>query len=84
MVRQVIGNAELHYTGTLQDSDFVSSGGLTYTNLKRNFNIVNATLGMHMAVANHWVVSPGMSVPLRDGLDEQFDYEAILQVNYIH
>jgi hypothetical protein len=84
MLRELIGNAELHYTGTLQDSDFVSSGGLTYTNLKRNFNIVNATVGMHMAIANHWVVSPGMSVPLRDGLDEQFDYEAILQLNYLH
>ncbi|MCG8650902.1 MAG: hypothetical protein MI861_13775, partial [Pirellulales bacterium] len=35
-LKQVIANGELHYTGTLQSSDFVSANGLTYTNLKRN------------------------------------------------
>ncbi len=83
-VKELIGNAELHYSGTLQGSDFISAGGLTYTNLKRNFNIVNATVGMHMVLSNNLIVSPGMSVPLRSGLDEQFDYEALLQVNYLH
>jgi hypothetical protein len=83
-LREVIGNAELHYTGTLQPSDFISSAGLTYTNLKRHFNILNATFGAHTVLSNGLVLSPGISVPLRSGLDEQFDYEAMLQVNYLH
>jgi hypothetical protein len=82
-LQQVIGNSELHYTGTLQESDFVSRGTLTYTNLKRHFNVLNATTGLHLVMSNNLVVSPAMSIPLRDGLDEQFDYEAILQVNYL-
>ena len=76
-------NAELHYTGTLEESDIVQGGGLTYTNLKRNFNIVNATLGAHLVTAKNFVITPGMTVPLRDGLYKQFDYEAIVQVNYL-
>lgn len=82
-LRQLIASGELHYTGTLQESDFVQSGSLTYTNLKRNFNVVNATGGLHFVLCNDLVVTPAMSIPLRSGLDEQFDYEAIVQVNYL-
>ena len=83
-LKQLIGNAELHYTGTMQESDVVTNGSLTYSNLKRNFNIVNATGGCHFVFCNNVVVTPAMSIPLRDGLDQQFDYEAIVQLNYIH
>jgi hypothetical protein len=83
VLQQLIANAELHYTGTLQPSDFVSDGTLTYTNLKRNFNVVNATGGMHFVLNNDLVVTPAMSIPLRSGLDQQFDYEAIVQVNWL-
>ncbi|MFK8112073.1 MAG: hypothetical protein AB8B91_07710 [Rubripirellula sp.] len=83
-VRQVSLLSELHYTGTLQDSDFVSDGGnLTYTNLKRNFNVLNATTGFQVALGDNVIITPAMSVPLRDGLDEQFDYEAIVNLNYL-
>ncbi|QDT04503.1 hypothetical protein K227x_28950 [Rubripirellula lacrimiformis] len=82
-LRQVIANAELHYTGTMQDSDSVGNGTLTYENLKSNFNIVNATVGAHLLIGDKLVLSPGISVPLRDGLDEQFDYEAMVQLNYL-
>ncbi len=40
LLRGVIANAELHYSGSLQESDFVTSNGLTYTNLQRYFNVV--------------------------------------------
>jgi len=83
LVTQLIANAEIHYTGTLQDSDFVQSGGITFTSLARNFNIVNATAGMHMVMGKYFVVTPAISIPLRDGLDEQFDYEASVQVNLL-
>jgi hypothetical protein len=83
LINQIIGAAELHYTGTVQESDLVSGNGLNYTNLKNNFNILNATAGMHFQLGNNLIVSPAMSVPLRDGLDEQYDYEAIVQINYL-
>jgi hypothetical protein len=83
-LKGVIANAELHYTGTLQESDRVAGDGVVVTNLKDNFNVLNGTVGAHFLVGKHLVVTPAMSVPLRDGLDEQFDYEAILQLNYLH
>jgi hypothetical protein len=84
LLRGVIANGEIHYSGSLQDADFVTSNGLTYTNLQRYFNVVNATGGLHFLLGNSLVVTPAMSIPLRDGLDEQFDYEAIVQLNYLH
>ncbi len=75
-------SGEIHYTGTLQASDIVTTSGLTYTNLKRNFNVVNTTVGMHFQLGDRLVVSPAIAAPLRTGLDRQFDYEAIVQANY--
>ncbi len=83
LLKSVIANAELHYSGTLNGSDAVAGQGITIGNLKQNFNIVNATTGAHLVLSKNMVVSPGVSVPLRSGLDKQFDYEAILQLNYI-
>ena len=82
-IQQALFNTELHYTGTLQGSDMVSAGGLRYANLANNFNIVNATAGLHLVLSDKLVVTPAMSIPLRDGLDEQFDYEAMVQINYL-
>lgn len=82
-LKGIVANAELHYTGTLQDSDTVTGAGLTVSDIKRNFNILNATFGAHLLIGQHLVVTPGMAFPLRDGLDEQFDYEAILQMTYL-
>jgi hypothetical protein len=82
-VRQVIGNAELHYTGSLEDADIVRGPGFEITDLARRFNIVNATFSQHWVLANNVVITPGISVPLRSGTDKQFDFEAILQLNYL-
>lgn len=82
-LKAMIANAELHYTGTVNGADTVAGNGVFVTNLKRNFNIVNATVGAHLVLGKHVVVTPGMSVPLTSGLDKQFDYEAILQLNYL-
>ncbi len=82
-LRAVIANAEIHYTGTLQDSDIVSQGGLNYTNLKSNFSIVNTTLGLQFQLGDRMIVTPAFAIPLRTGLDQQFDYEAIVQLNYL-
>ncbi len=83
LLRQVIGNSEIHYSGTLESADMVQSNNINYTNLKRHFNVVNATTGLHLVLGDSVVVTPAMSVPLRDGLDRQFDFEAIVQLNYL-
>lgn len=82
LVRQVIGNAELHYTGSLEDADIVRGPGFEITDLARRFNIVNATFSQHWVLANNVVITPGIAVPLSSGTDKQFDFEAILQLNY--
>ncbi|MGB7347756.1 MAG: hypothetical protein WBD20_26265 [Pirellulaceae bacterium] len=82
-VKQITLNGELHYTTSLEGSDLVSGNGLTYTNLKDKFHVLNATTGFHFQLCNNLIVTPAMSIPLRDGLDKQFDYEAIVQVNYL-
>ena len=82
-IQQALLNTELHYTATLQDSDVVSANGLRYTNMANHFNIVNATAGFHLLVNDKLVVTPAIAIPLRNGLDEQFDYEAMLQINYM-
>lgn len=83
-IRSIMLNAEVHYSGTLQESDLVDSNGLVFTNLQPNFNVVNATFGAHCVLANNLVISPAMAVPLRrKDFDKQFDYEAILQLNYL-
>ncbi|TWU03298.1 hypothetical protein Pla100_02160 [Neorhodopirellula pilleata] len=82
----VISNAELHYTTTLQDADLITQNTFDYTALQNNFDIVNTTLGAHFVFGkkNDFIVTPAMAIPLRDGFDKQFDYEALVQVNYLH
>lgn len=82
-IKEAIANAELHYTGSLEDSNVVSGNGILVTNLARRFNVVNATFSNHWLLSNHLVVTPGIAVPLRGGNDRQFNLEAILQVNYL-
>lgn len=82
-VRDWIGNAELHYTGSLEDSPVFEGDGFTVTNIARRFNVVNATFSNHLVLRNNWVVTPGISVPLQNGTDRQFNFEATLQLNYL-
>lgn len=83
LVREVIGNAELHYTGSLENANAVSGNGLTVTDLSRRFDVVNATFSSHWMLGERTVVTPGIAVPLSGGLNRQFNFEAILQLNYL-
>ena len=82
-LRSVAASGEIHYTTTLQDSDVVDANGLRFASLKPNFDVVNSTLGLHFQLGERLVVTPAMAIPLSTGLDKQFDYEALLQVNYL-
>ncbi|WP_162273188.1 hypothetical protein [Rubripirellula obstinata] len=82
ILQEWLVNLELHYLATMEESDFVMRDNITYENLADNFNILNLTVGSHFVFNNDLVLSPGISVPLRDGTDKQFDYEALVQLNY--
>jgi hypothetical protein len=79
---RIVPSAELHYSTTLRDADVVTSSGLFLTDISRRYDVLNMTLGMHFSYANGLVVSPAMCLPLREDDDEQFDYEAQLQLNW--
>ena len=83
-LQTVLANLELHYAASLEKSSFVTDGALQYGNLSDHSNILNLTTGAHFVFNNDLVLSPGISVPLRNGTDEQFDYEALVQLNYYH
>jgi len=83
MLREVIGNAELHYTGSLEKAGVVRGNGLTITDLAERFDVVNATFSSHWVMGNNVVVTPGISVPVTSGMNRQFNFEAILQLNYL-
>ncbi|HBJ34360.1 MAG TPA: hypothetical protein DDZ51_06270 [Planctomycetaceae bacterium] len=82
-IREVIGNAELHYTGSLENAGVVRGNGLTVTDLAERFDVVNATFSSHWVLGDNVVVTPGMSIPLTTGTNRQFNFEAILQLNYL-
>lgn len=83
VIREVIGNAELHYTGSLEKAGVVRGNGLTVTDLAERFDIVNATFSSHWVLGDNVVVTPGMSIPLTTGMNRQFNFEAVLQLNYL-
>jgi hypothetical protein len=72
---------ELHYTTTLNEADLVKRDGFTVGDLSRNFNILNLTLGTHFEFYDRCSLRPGFVIPLRDGDDQQFDFEFFLQAN---
>jgi hypothetical protein len=83
MLREVIGNAEIHYTGSLEKAGVVRGDGLTVTDLAERFDVVNATFSSHWLLGDNVVVTPGMAIPLTSGNNRQFNFEAMLQVNYL-
>jgi hypothetical protein len=83
VLREVIGNAELHYTGSLEKARSVRGDGLTVTDLAERFDVVNATFSSHWLLGDNVVVTPGMSIPLTSGMNRQFNFEAMLQLNYL-
>jgi hypothetical protein len=83
MIREVVGNAELHYTGSLEKAGVVRGNGLTITDLAERFDVVNATFSSHWVLGENIVMTPGISIPLTTGMNRQFNYEAVLQLNYL-
>jgi hypothetical protein len=72
---------ELHYATTLQDSDIVAGNGLAIGNASARYDQLDLTVGVDFKLGERTSIRPGVVVPLRDGDDRLFDYEAQLQVN---
>ncbi len=75
--------AEFHYATTITNADVVSGNGLVITDISPRIDVLNLTLGTHFRFRRGLNVTAGMTVPLRQGDDEPFDYEALAQVNWI-
>ncbi len=75
----VAATAELHWTGTLQDADTVNADGLNVTSLVNRYDVLNLSLGASVLVNDSFTIRPAMVVPLHD---DQFDYEAMVQMNF--
>jgi len=78
----VAATAELHWAGTLQDADVVQANGLNITSLTNRYDVLNLSMGASVLVNESFTVRPAMVIPLADGDGEQFDYEAMVQMNF--
>jgi hypothetical protein len=76
--------AELHYATTIQDSDVAEGNGLVVGNFTNRFDVLNLTLGAAIMSSRGVTVRPAMVLPLSDGDDRQFDYEATVQLVVKH
>ena len=73
--------AELHYTTTVQDADVVSSNSVVVTDSTRRLDVLNVTLGLHAQIGDPMTLTTGLTFPLRDGDDRQFNMEFALLAN---
>ena len=84
--RGLAGIVEMHYTGTLNDTDTVVLSGPTsvrvLTNRENRQHFFNLTAGLHMEVRENINTRVGVSVPLRDR-DRQFDATFMVQVDVL-
>jgi hypothetical protein len=74
--------AELHYSTTLQDSDVAEGNGFVISSPTRRFDVLNLTLGVSFLWNDSLSIRPAMVIPLRDDHDKQFDYEAMVQIDW--
>ena len=57
----------------------VNAAGLNVTSLVNRYDVINLTLGASVLVNESFTVRPAMVIPLND---DQFDYEAMVQMNF--
>lgn len=84
-VNRLYGLAEVHYTGTLDDSDSIQiSTGVNdffISNYVDGLHVVNLTLGLHTQLNNGAQVRFGTVTPLTDSQNRFFDFEVQAQLN---
>lgn len=92
-IRKLTALFEIHYTTTLSDANintipfFISSSnftgfgqdGISVGNENNRIDILNVVTGLSANVGN-WVVTNGVTTPIRTGADRGFDFEYNLQL----
>jgi hypothetical protein len=76
---------ELHYTTTLEDADTVTlaaPAATAFGNAANRIDVLDVTVGLHVAVTGSLSVRAGAAFPLRDDEDKLFDAELQLSVNW--
>ena len=81
-ITRISPTAELHYSTTLQDPDVATGSGFFIGSPAGRFDALNLTLGASFVWNDRLWVRPAMVIPLRDEDDQQFDYEAMLQIDW--
>jgi hypothetical protein len=73
---------ELHYTGTLQDSDIVVpiANRLEFGNFANRVDVVNCTAGVHLNLTELTVCRVGAAIPLTQDDNRVFDAEVLVQL----
>jgi len=92
VLKQLAALFEIHYTTTLNDANistvFITPLDIVGTppiptiefgNRNNHVDILNVVVGLSARLGN-WVVTNGVSAPIRDGTDRGFDFEYNLQV----
>ena len=83
IVQGIAGILELHYTSSMQDADVVSGNGLTITDRSNRTDVLNLTVGLHAELGESLTLTTGMTFPLRNKTDRQFDNEIVLLANWL-
>jgi hypothetical protein len=76
----IAATAEVHYATALEDADTVDAFGVNVTSAANRFDVVNLTLGANILVNESFSIRPAMVIPVA-GANDQFDYEAMVQMN---
>ena len=74
--------AEFHWASTLQNADTVNADGLNITSISNRYDVINLSLGASVLVNDSFTIRPAMVIPLADDDGAQFDYEAMVQMNF--
>jgi hypothetical protein len=77
----IAATAEVHYATALENADSVDGPGVNVTSAANRFDVVNLTLGASILVNESFSIRPAMVIPVA-GANNQFDYEAMVQMNF--
>jgi hypothetical protein len=85
ILRGIAVITELHYSTTLNNTDFALAGsdsnGDSLTNPFNRQDILNATGGLRFAFGGATTLTTAVVTPLRTDSDKQFDSEIVVQLN---
>jgi len=74
--------AELNYSGSMQDSDPITTEGISILDPANRLNVFNFTSGLHAELGRSLGWTTGVTLPLRSDSDKRSDWELASMVNW--